>query len=79
MSNRFPNVEFKKFIKFIESLGWFYSSTVGSHHKYYKKGVLRPLIIPFDKEVSKGTVQSNLKTMKITRNEFIRMYRDFKK
>lgn len=41
-----------------------------SHRVYTKSGCLRPVIIPTHKEVSIGVIQSNMRTAKMTREQY---------
>lgn len=47
----------------LESNGWKYIGTRGDHHKYYKDGARRPIIVPGkgNDDLAEGTLQSILR------------------
>lgn len=53
----------KQVIELLEANGWIYMGTKGDHHKYFKEGARRPIIIPGNKndELADGTLQSILR------------------
>jgi predicted RNA binding protein YcfA (HicA-like mRNA interferase family) len=50
----------KEVIRILESNGWRYIGTRGDHHKYYKDGARRPIIVPGNgnDDLAEGTLQS---------------------
>jgi hypothetical protein len=44
---------------------------VGDHRKYRKPGILRPLIIPREKELPQFIILNNLRTLGISREEYL--------
>lgn len=50
----------KQVIDLLEANGWFYVGTKGDHHKYYKAGVRRPIIIAGNNndDLAEGTLKS---------------------
>ena len=63
-------IHWKKFEKFLLLVGCQFVSEEGDHRKYYKKGILRPIIIP-RKELPIFIILNNLRTLGITRNEYL--------
>lgn len=65
-------VKTKDFVKYVESKGFEFKSQKGSHARYSKKGIQRPVIIPTNKkELAFFVVTNSLKIMGITVDEFI--------
>jgi len=60
-----PNTEdFKTFVKFLLFIGCIEASQSGSHIKFKKTGLKRPVIVPKKKNVYPDVVSSNLKTLR---------------
>ncbi len=68
---RLGKVHWKKFEKFLLSVGCEFISEVGDHRKYRKPGILRPLIIPREKELPQFIILNNLRTLGISREEYL--------
>lgn len=53
----------KEVIQLLEDNGWHYIGTRGDHHKYYKEGARRPIIVPgkANDDLAQGTLQSILR------------------
>lgn len=51
----------KEMIKLLRDNGWEVDRVKGSHHYMKKKG-FRPIVVPFHKELKKGTERSILKS-----------------
>lgn len=50
----------KEVIRMLEKNGWYYIGTKGDHHKFYKKGARRPIIIAgkANDDLAEGTLRS---------------------
>ena len=71
MPNLYP-IKTGLFIKFLLSIGFEFTGSLGSHHKYNKPNTLRPLIIkPKDKEINGIFVNKYLKQIDITWEDFV--------
>jgi len=68
---RLGRVHWKKFEKFLLSVGCKFISEEGDHRKYHKSGILRPIIIPREKELPQFIVLNNLRTLGISREEYL--------
>ena len=57
------NKKVKQVIDLLEANGWLFIGTKGSHHKYYKKGAKRPIIVPgnMNDDLAEGTLKSILR------------------
>lgn len=64
-------IHWKKFEKFLLSIGCEFVSEEGDHRKYRKQGLLRPIIIPREKELPQFLILNNLRTLEITREEYL--------
>ena len=53
----------KQVIDLLESKGWHYIGTKGDHHKFYKEGARRPIIVAGKRsdDLAEGTTQSILR------------------
>lgn len=53
----------KEVVHLLEMNGWRYIGTRGDHHKYYKEGARRPIIVPGrpNDDLKEGTYYSILK------------------
>ena len=58
--------------------GFVFSRQEGSHRAYIKKGCIRPVIIPTYKEVDKDIITSNMRTAKMTREEYFKLLEECK-
>ena len=71
MPNLYP-IKTVLFIKFLLSIGFEFTGSLGSHHKYNRPNTLRPLIIkPKDKEINGIFVNKYLKQIDITWDDFV--------
>ena len=53
----------KEVIDLLEANGWHYSVTKGDHHKFYKEGARRPIIVAGKRndDLAEGTLHSILR------------------
>ncbi len=69
-----PNsVKYTVFIAFLEFIGCQKTGQKGSHEKYKKEGLSRPIIVPKKDLVYPSVVASNLKTLNISYQEFLKI------
>ena len=64
-------IHWKKFERFLLSVGCEFISEVGDHRKYRKPGLLRPIIIPRDKELPQFIILNNLRLLGISREDYL--------
>jgi predicted RNA binding protein YcfA (HicA-like mRNA interferase family) len=65
------DIDFRKFEKWLRSKGCIHQNTEGSHHKYSKKGLNRPIIIVNSGgRITKRVLQSTLKDLQISKKDF---------
>ena len=65
-------IHWKKFEKFLFAVGCEFIKEEGDHRKYYKKGILRAIIIPRVKELPQFIILNNLRTLGISREEYLK-------
>lgn len=64
-------VHYRKLCRIFELAGWQYVRTKGDHMIYEKENFLRPVVIPKYKNIPQFVIQSNLRTAKISRGEYL--------
>lgn len=69
-------VSWKRFEKFLFAVGCEFKGQEGSHRKYRKQGLKRPIIIPCDAELPVFIILNNLRTLGISREEFVEIIKD---
>lgn len=69
---KLSRVHWKKFEAFLFSVGCVFESERGDHRKYSKPGLLRPVIIPRDKQLPVFIVLNNLRTLGVSREEYLK-------
>ena len=66
-------IHYKKLVKVFELLGWVYQRTKGDHMIFIKAGFIRPVVIPKYKTVPVFIIKNNLRTAKITNEEYFKL------
>ena len=69
-------VHWRKLVKVFEQCGWILDRIDGDHLVYIKSGCIRPVVIPKAKEIQVFIIANNLKTAKISREEYFKLLRD---
>jgi predicted RNA binding protein YcfA (HicA-like mRNA interferase family) len=64
-------VGWKQFEKFLLKVGCEFKGQEGSHRKYKKQGLLRPIIIPCDDELPNFIILNNLRTLGIPKKVYL--------
>ncbi|MEK7644801.1 MAG: type II toxin-antitoxin system HicA family toxin [Patescibacteria group bacterium] len=70
---RLGRIHWKKFEKFLLSVGCEFASEEGDHRKYRKPGILRPVIIPRGSELPQFVILNNLRTLGISREAYLKI------
>jgi len=65
-------IHWKKFERFLLYVGCEFISEEGDHRKYSKKGILRSIIIPREKNLPQFIILNNLRTLGISREEYLK-------
>lgn len=70
---RIQSIHWKEFERFLFRIGCEFKREKGDHRVYWKKGIKRPVIIPRDTALPVFIILNNLKTLGISREEYIKM------
>jgi len=73
---KIPTVSTKKFCRLLEHVGCEFKRIDGDHYVYDKPGLARPIVFPLRKDLPTFVVLNNLRTLGISRTEFIRLLKD---
>jgi predicted RNA binding protein YcfA (HicA-like mRNA interferase family) len=68
-------IGWKRFEKFLLKVGCEFKGQEGSHRKYKKEGLARPIIIPVTDDLAAFIILNNLRTLGITKKVFVEMIR----
>jgi len=66
-------VSYKMLCKVFEKAGWKFVRQKGDHLIYEKEEFIRPVIIPAYKNVPVFVIRNNLRTAKISREEYFKL------
>ena len=66
-------IHWKKLEKVFFLAGFCFIRQSGSHRSYFKKGILRPIVIPTYAEVPVIIIRNNLKTAGISREVYFNL------
>jgi predicted RNA binding protein YcfA (HicA-like mRNA interferase family) len=69
-------INWKRFERFLLAVGCEFRSQEGSHRKYKKPRLLRPIIIPRDDELPRFIISNNLRTLGISQEQFADIIKD---
>jgi predicted RNA binding protein YcfA (HicA-like mRNA interferase family) len=75
---RITPVHWKVLEKVFLAAGFRFARQEGSHRTYVKQGITRPLIIPTYTEVPVAIIRNNLKTARVTRDEYFRLLEELR-
>jgi predicted RNA binding protein YcfA (HicA-like mRNA interferase family) len=70
---RLKPVSWQKFEKFLLKSGCKFERQKGDHRVYSKQGLKRPIIIPAVKELPRNVILSNLRTLGISKEDYLRI------
>ena len=73
---KMPTVSSKKFRIFLEREGCTYDGVEGDHYVYRKASLVRPIVVPVRKDLPIFIILNNLRTLGMTRAEFIRALKE---
>ena len=68
---RLPLISSARFCKILKKLGCKLDRIEGGHHIFVRDDLLRPLVVPTRKQLPVFIILNNLKTLGISRDEFI--------
>ena len=69
-------VSWQRFEKFLVKIGCEFVKEEGDHRKYRRPGLLRPVIIPRNKELPAFVIQNNLRTLGISKEDYVRIMKN---
>ena len=72
---KLPVVSGKKFCKFVEMQGCKFDGVDGDHYVYRRSNLVRPVVVPMWRELPLFIVMNNLRTLGVSRTEFIRTFK----
>lgn len=70
------NISSKRFGKFLLKEGCEFKGIKGSHAKYHKHSLLRPIIVPVSKRLPDFIILNNLRTLGVTKEYFLEKIRN---
>ena len=66
------SIHWKKFDRFLLSVGCRFTREKGDHRIYWKNGIHRPIVIPRSKNLPSFIIMNNLRILGISREEFLK-------
>lgn len=75
---RLEPIHYGKFCKFLEYVGCAFKRQKGSHLIYVRDDLIRPIVVPAKKNLSRTVILSNLKTLGIDREKYLRILSEIK-
>lgn len=70
-------VDWKRFETFLLKVGCEFKGQIGSHRKYKKPGINRPVIVPADDDLPTFIILNNLRTLGIPKRVFLEMIKRY--
>jgi predicted RNA binding protein YcfA (HicA-like mRNA interferase family) len=70
---KIPSVSSKIFCKFLVKNGCSLARIEGDHYIFTKEGIFRPIVVPTRKQLPTFIILNNLKTLKISRNDYLKL------
>ena len=67
------SIPWRRFEKFLLYVGCEFGGIKGDHRKYRKMGIIRPIIIPMRDDLPVDIIITNLKTLGISREEYLKI------
>lgn len=70
---RIQSIHWKEFEKFLFKIGCVFKREKGDHRIYWKNGMKRPIVVPRDTSLPAFIVSNNLKSLGISREEYLKI------
>jgi predicted RNA binding protein YcfA (HicA-like mRNA interferase family) len=71
---KIPSLKPKEIARILEKTGFILKRTTGSHYIYYKKGLRRPVTVPFHaRNLPPGTQRAIIRQAELTLDEILRL------
>jgi predicted RNA binding protein YcfA (HicA-like mRNA interferase family) len=74
--DKIGKVSWQRFEKFLLAIGCEFKRETGDHRVYKKPGLLRPVIIPRERDLPTFIILNNLRTLGISKEEFAETIKD---
>ncbi|RME86879.1 MAG: type II toxin-antitoxin system HicA family toxin [Zetaproteobacteria bacterium] len=74
--SRIPPVGWRDLVRVFERIGFRIRREKGDHIIMTKPGVHRPIVIPKYRQLGQDIIRANMRTAKLSREEFLRLLRD---
>ncbi len=71
---RITPVHWKIFEKFLLATGCVFEREQGDHRVYWKKGLIRPVVIPRDKALPVFIIRNNLRILNISHEKYVEYF-----
>lgn len=71
--SKLGTIHFREFDKFLRKVGCQFVRQKGSHRIYHRSDLIRPLVVPAKSTVSVLVVKSNLKTLGIAVEDYLKL------
>lgn len=68
---KIQSIHWREFEKFLIAHGCEFAREKGDHRVYWKKGLKRPIIVPRDTSLPAFIILNNLRTLGVTREEYV--------
>jgi predicted RNA binding protein YcfA (HicA-like mRNA interferase family) len=69
-------VSWKKFEKFLFFVGCSFEREKGDHRIYWREGLIRPIVIPKEKNLPIFIIRNNLRTLGMTIEEYMEILKN---
>ena len=66
------SISWRKFEKFLLSIGCIFKREKGDHRIYWKEDIKRPIVIPRDNSLPTFVILNNLRVLGISREEYLK-------
>ncbi|MCD4780047.1 MAG: type II toxin-antitoxin system HicA family toxin [Candidatus Omnitrophica bacterium] len=75
---RLTPIHYGKFCKFLDYVGCSFKHQTGSHLIYTRTDLRRPIVVPKKKQLSMTVIQSNLRTLVISKEKYLEIIKIIK-
>lgn len=65
-------ISWRKFEKYLFSIGCTFKRQKGDHRVYWKTGLMRPLVVPKERVLPPFIILNNLRVLGVSKEEFLR-------
>lgn len=65
------SIHWRKFEKYLLSIGCKFKREKGDHRVYWKEGIKRPIVVPREVQLPAFIILNNLRVLGVSRNEYL--------